>query len=268
MSTVPSLQHHPFTCVLSAFEGPLDLLLHLVQQERLDVTAISLVQVTDQYLVFMRAEDRIDHRALADFVAIGARLIWLKSRALLPLPANRSDDGDDGEEPGDDLVEMLQQYQRFKDASSLLREREEQGLRSFPRLAPPPQVPVPPGLSHVTLDRLVAIVGRALARAVAEREPEPLSRPRHTVQEKIEALEVLLQLAGEVSFSTIMAGCQAREEVLTAFFAVLELIKRCRLVAVQTAPFDDIVLARAPVARCAGVGEEEKLVSETDLAGV
>lgn len=262
LQTLPSLEPHPCSVSLSGFEGPLDLLLHLVEQAKLDITTISLVQVTGQYLSHMRAEDRIDHRALADFVAIGARLIELKSRALLPLPP--APPADDEEIEADDLVEMLREYQRFKQLASLLREREEAGVKAYPRLAPPPDVPPLPGLSHVTLDRLLAIVQKTLARTVPVPEPEPLKRSTFTVRQKMAEIQLLLRMPGSVGFCTVIERCCSREELFTAFFAVLELIKRGALVACQETPFGEILLT--------GIGDEngnernEEL--EPELAGV
>ncbi len=243
ISALPSLKAHPCSVLLSVFEGPLDLLLHLVEQSRLDITEVSLVQVTSQYLAYMRAEDRIDHRALADFISIGARLIELKSRALLPSPP--APIGIEEESDPDDLVEMLREYQRYKEVASLLREREEDGVRAFPRLALPPEVAAPPGLGNVTLDRLAAIVQRAIARARVPAEPAPLPRPIYSVRDKIVEIELVLRLKGRVSFSALMNTCDTREEIVVAFFAVLELIKRGQLAAAQTCNFGDIDLAPA-----------------------
>src|SRR3990170_3911942 len=101
------------------FEGPLDLLLHLIESEDLDITAVSLVQVTDQYLASLRAADQIDLRALAEFVAVGAKLLFLKSRALLPrTPAQVEEDDREAEEIAQDLTAQLDEYRVFKTAAS------------------------------------------------------------------------------------------------------------------------------------------------------
>src|SRR3989304_337605 len=101
-----------FQLQLPVFEGPLDLLLYLIEREELDITAVSLVQVTDQYLSYLRSGEQIDATALAEFIAIGARLLYLKSRALLPKPPP-------AEEPleglAEDLVQRLREYRRFKE---------------------------------------------------------------------------------------------------------------------------------------------------------
>jgi segregation and condensation protein A len=257
---LPSLEHHPCSVSLLVFEGPLDLLLHLVEQAKLDITTVSLVEVTGQYLDFMRSGEQIDHRALADFVAIGARLIWLKSRALLPLPPPEPESVE--EEP-EDLVEMLREYQRFKDAAWLLRDREETGVRAFPRLAAPPDVPVPPGLSHVTLARLAGVVQKALARVTPRAEPEPLARMRYTLRDQLARIELALRLQGKINFNRLIAALRTREEIVTAFLAVLELIKSGGLTALQQSAFGDIWLIRAE-----SFDGSERGDSEPELAGV
>lgn len=240
MTGSPLLSRHPFSVALDVFEGPLDLLLSLVQAEKLEITEVALVEVTGQYLARLRSGEQIEHRDLADFVAIGARLIELKSRALLPSP--QREPPEEPEPDPDSLVALLRRYQQFKQAAALLREREEEALRGFPRLAPPPEVPPLPGLSHVTLERLAAIVERALARAAPAPEPGRYDRPRITVREKMAEIVHLLRLGGRLSFARLVSGCRSRDEVVAAFFAVLELTRAQRLVPCQHDPFGEILL--------------------------
>ncbi len=118
------------------FEGPLDLLLHLIEREELEITSVSLIQVTDQYIGMLRAQDQIDMRGLADFVAVGAKLLFLKSRALLPRsPDQLAEDEIIAEEIATDLTAQLEEYRAYKNAASYLRELEDAGHRSFPRIA-------------------------------------------------------------------------------------------------------------------------------------
>jgi segregation and condensation protein A len=235
-----------FQLQLTVFEGPLDLLLYLIEREELDVTAVSLVQVTDQYLAFLRSGERIDAAALAEFIATGARLLLLKSRALLPRPAG---DAEIEEDLGDDLVQRLREYKRFKDAAAQLREIEESGMRSYPRMAPPSaQLPLPTGLDGVTLDMLSRIVQQVLARKPEEPEEAVLVRQEFTVEEKVAALSSQLQRGRPVSFRTFISACRSRMEVIVSFLAVLELIKGLRLRAEQDAGFSDInLVALEPV---------------------
>ena len=229
-----------FEIRLSVFEGPLDLLLHLLEKEELEITSISLVQVTDQYLSHLRSLDEINMDALADFIAVGAKLLLLKSRALLPREPGAAEEGEE-EDVGEELARLLIEYRRFKEAASALREREEQGLRSYPRLAPPPDVPLSLGLDRVTLRKLTRIFRDALRRLPPE-ETGTIEGPAVTVQEKVEEILASLAQRGEVSFRRLVSACRSRLEVVVSFLAVLELVKAQRVVAEQEQLFGDITL--------------------------
>lgn len=233
-----------FQLQLPVFEGPLDLLLYLIDKHELDITAVSLVQVTDQYLSHLHAGEQIDAAALAEFIAIGARLLFLKSRALLPQP---STDDEPEEELGEDLVRRLREYQRFKEAASTLREMEERGLRAYPRLAPATGLPLPTGLDGVTTDLLLSIVQEVLTRQVEEEPQGIIERQEVTVEQKVAELSESLQRRKRLSFRSFISACRSRIEIVVAFMAVLELIKGLRLRAEQDAAFADISLVALEV---------------------
>lgn len=241
---------------MAGFSGPLDLLLHLCERQKLDVTALSLLQVTGQYLALLRAAEQIDHWALADFVAIGARLLELKSRALLPAPPPPAEE--EIEPDPDDLVEMLRRYQQFKELAAYLRAREEEDAHAFTRTAPPPAVPPLPGLDGTTPERLLAVLRRVLARNAPPPESETFKRPTLTTAQKAAEIIFELRLSGTLLFSRVLERCRTRDEVITTFFAVLDLVRAGRLDAQQDGRFGDITLL--PV--------REAVASETELAGV
>ncbi|MGD2144818.1 MAG: segregation/condensation protein A, partial [Anaerolineae bacterium] len=108
---------------LPTFEGPLDLLLRLIEREELDVTSVALAQVTDQYLERLAELERRQPRDLADFLVVAAKLVLIKSAALLPRPS-RPDAPEDAEDVGQDLVHRLRLYKRFKEIAGLLHARE------------------------------------------------------------------------------------------------------------------------------------------------
>ncbi len=226
-----------FQLQLPVFEGPLDLLLYLIEREELDITAVSLVQVTDQYLSYLRSGEQIDATALAEFIAIGARLLYLKSRALLPQPPA---DEEPEEELGEDLVRRLREYRRFKEAAGALRDLEEQGLRAYPRLAPATDLPLPTGLDGVTLDLLLRIFQEVLEREEEEEPEGVVQRQEVTVEQKVAELSERLGRKRRLSFRAFISSCRSRIEVVVAFMAVLELIKALQLSAEQDALFGDI----------------------------
>jgi segregation and condensation protein A len=224
------------------FEGPLDLLLHLIERDDLDITAVSLVAVADQYLDAIRTEAGFDPGALAEFVAIGARLLYLKSRALLPLPPAEPELFEE-DEAARDLVDMLVEYRRFAHVADELQERQEAGVRHFPRLALPER-PESPGLDGVTLDLMRTIMVRVLKRL----PPEPralVPRMRLSLAQRVSALRDQLKREGRVSFRAVMSECTSRAEVILSFLAVLDLLKNGECDAVQDAAWGDIVLTAA-----------------------
>jgi segregation and condensation protein A len=231
-----------FRLELPTFEGPLDLLLHLIEREELDVTEVSLLAVTEQYLTQLRSQERINISALAEFIAIGARLLLLKSRALLP----RDDEGDEDEEEGSelaDLVAALREYRRFKEAASYLGERDR-GHASYRREAVPPKVPLPSGLDDVTLGSLTDVIRDVLARLPEEEEATALEREPVRLADRIGSLVDVLERERRTPFRALIERAQTRTEVIVDFMAVLELIKSRYLVAEQPQAFGEIELVR------------------------
>jgi segregation and condensation protein A len=232
-----------FELRLSVFEGPLDLLLHLIEREELDITAVSLAQVTDQYWAYLHSASSLDPEALAEFVVIGAKLLYIKSRALLPELRPRARE-EEKEDVGEALAEMLVEYKRFREAAETFRDLEERGQRAYPRLAPPKGVLLPPGLGGVTLDGLLSIFQEALSRKPVE-EPVEGAIPREavTVDEKIgTVMAAVASGCGRASFRALVEACASRTEVIVVFLAVLELMKAGRVAAEQEGLFGDIAL--------------------------
>jgi segregation and condensation protein A len=227
---------------LSVFDGPLDLLLYLIEAQELDITVVALAQVTDQFLAYVRALDTPDPRVLADFLGVAAKLVLIKSRSLLPRPPASVEEPDQ-EDVGETLARQLREYQLFKRAAADLQARETEGLRVFSReAAPTPSLPPSPGLEGVTLDKLVAAFRRALARLPATPPPDAPVRP-HTVSIEDKMADLRERVTrGSLVFSDWLAEAQSRYEVIASFLALLELIKQRVVTARQSGPFADIWL--------------------------
>lgn len=235
----------PFQLHLPGFDGPLDLLLQLIERRDLDITAISLAQVADLYMGYVRSLQAIDPDDLADFIAVAAKLLLIKSTVLLPSPA-RAAEGVGGDDPTD-LTARLREYQRFKEAALALQEREDRGLRSYPRLVPlaPPQIPLKRE-SGVPADLLKAL--ERLAREALQRMPqETVARAQFSIGEKIDLLRARARRGERVSFLDLLAG-RSRAEAVATFLALLELLRLGEIEAQQDARFGDILVApsRAP----------------------
>jgi segregation and condensation protein A len=227
---------------LPAYAGPLDVLLHLIERQELDITVISLYQVTEQFLAHVQhlKEERIEQ--LADFLAIAARLLLIKSRALLPqVPTVPS--GEEEEDPADALIKQLRRYKRFRQAGAWLGEREEKGLRTYLRVAPPPKLEGILDLSGITVETLMNALTATLARAGEREDSVSLARPRRiTMDAQIRRLRRRLGGGDPIRFEELLAPRAGRLEVAITLLAVLELIKLRELEARQTALFGPIEL--------------------------
>jgi segregation and condensation protein A len=225
------------------FEGPLDLLLHLIEREDLDITAVSLIQVTDQYVAMLRTGDQVDLRALADFVAVGAKLLLLKSRALLPRTAEQAEaDALEVEEIAQDLTAQLEEYRAFKAAAGYLRELDDAGHRSFVRIAPPPVDWLPTGLERVTMKQLMNAFSRAIERLPPAPPPQRLQRPLMNLAQRREFVLETVHRRGSIVFARLIADCRTRFEAIVTFLAVLDLLKSESVIAEQADVFGEIVL--------------------------
>ncbi len=224
----------------AAFNGPLDLLLHLIERSELDITEVSLLQVTEQYLAYLRSAEEINLGALADFVAIGARLLLLKSRALLPIEI---DDADTEEDEGVDLINALREYRRFKQAAEFLRDRDTTH-QTYRRSVPPPSVTLPTGLDKVTLDSLVDVLREVMDRLPEEESVPTLPGERIRLRDRLRGIVDLLEREQRTSFRRLVENATSRVAVIVDFLAVLELIKSRYLEATQSERFGDIDLVR------------------------
>jgi segregation and condensation protein A len=244
--TAPTTFDHQtaFVLQLPVFEGPLALLLHLLEQQELDITEVSLRAVTEQYLAHLRDADRLNLDKLAEFIAVGARLLLLKSRALLPRDPDEAPVLPDDEDDPENLVRALQEYRRFKQAAEHLRALEAEHRTAYRRSAPPPELPLPPGLEGVTLASLVELFSQVLTRVPDDRPVRAIPRPRIRLADRIRALVERLDRDGRASFLSLIGDSPTRTSVIVEFLAILELIKVRYLAAEQNEVFGDIDLVR------------------------
>lgn len=247
---------------LPVFSGPLDLLLHLIDRQELDITAVSLAGVTEQYLAQIQIlkEERIEE--LIDFLVIGARLALIKSRALLPQEPVFNEEEEE-EDPAQALVRQLLRYRQFKDAAKYLAARESAGLRTYLRVAPPPKLEGKLDLSGISVEALTDAVLAALARTSNLEESVSVARPRTlTIQGQIERLRYRVRGGTAVPFAALMTPDATRAEIAVTLLAVLELIKRREILAVQEALFGPIVLHAAPAGAQPDADDEDWSVEE------
>ena len=232
-----------FELQLPIFQGPLDLLLQLIERRELEITSVSLALVAEQFLDYIHSGERVEPDDLADFVVVAARLMWIKSVALLPrpTPAQRQQ----AEEAVEDLTQRLLEYQAFRQAAMAMGEREIRGIRCYPREAFPPS-PAAPSLAPVALSELLQALQRALLLSNRETNTEPLSVQRHRVEDKIRTISERLQALGRLHFDSLVEPAASRDEVIAVFLALLELIKFGKVEVEQSRPYGEIEITPAP----------------------
>lgn len=232
-------------CVhLQQFEGPLDVLLHLIRERELDIYDIPIAEVTDQYLGFLRQMREMDLNIAGEFLVMAATLIEIKSNYLLPKPP--APEAEEGPDPRDELVQRLLEYEKFKEVASLLRGNEEDRQLLYSRTVAidPDELPsVPSGLVS-TLDLLTAL--KRVLEDVGEGRAPITTVPRQKLTLRLKMSELYQRLksaGGQIRFSEIFSGERTRSEVVVTFLALLELIRLCKVVALQPDPFGDILLS-------------------------
>ena len=232
---------------LKDFDGPLDLLLTLIGKAQIDIREIFVSEITDQYLQIVREETDLDMDEASDFLVMAATLMAIKSRAMLPKPPKVEEDEEDPEEA---LIRQLEEYKRFRETAEEMKDFEDAARRVFTKL--PEEFPLPAPEIEITgldLDGLYAAMLRILSRRPAEAAPEEnhyaprnIRRDSHTVQECMLTLMKGIQKKRRMSFEEAFSNAPTREEVVTYFLALLELLKLGRMHLRQTEIYGEIEL--------------------------
>ncbi|MDP1884564.1 MAG: segregation/condensation protein A [Candidatus Moranbacteria bacterium] len=214
---------------IEKFEGPMDLLLELIEKEKLNITELSLAHVADQYLEHIRANEEIKLENLAEFLSVAAKLILIKSRALLPLLQFTEEE----EEEIKDLAKQLEEYKKFKEASLVLGKLAETGRISYAR---PGYVGVqalfypPEDINAYDLRKYFQFV--LVEIPIVEQLDEEVVREVITLEEKINDLQNTLRQRVEMSFSELTTGATDKIDVILSFLAMLEMVKQ-RIIEVE-----------------------------------
>lgn len=228
---------------LKQFDGPLDLLLHLIGKAKIDIKDIFVSEITEQFIEAVQNAPDFDLDAASEFIAMAALLVEIKSRALLPKPPR----GDEEEDPEQALIARLTAYKQFKEQAERMGEFESGAQRAFAKL--PEEIPLPPPtleIDGLTLDAL----WQALQR-IAERKPKEdrevdyrlrdIRRDMYTVEGCMELIESRLSV-GDAPFEELFMGAPERELVVTLFIALLELLKLGKAYVTQADTLGSITL--------------------------
>lgn len=226
---------------LKEFEGPLDLLLSLIEEQKLDITQIALAQVTEQFLRYIKQLEHLDPTSLADYLTIAARLLVIKSRAILPTLEVEADEEDSAQ----DLAARLLLYKQFREAARYLKRLDNRRRQSFTRTLQFEErinfYPDPELSAKEIHDSILTVL-----TSLKELDSLPKAKIREaiSIQEKIDQLQTHLSQQIETKLSTLLDSAKNKSEVIVTFLALLELIKQKILIVDQETLFTDITIRK------------------------
>lgn len=237
---------------LQVFEGPLDLLLHLIDKNKIDIYDIPIVEITNQYMEYIKAMEKEDLNVMSEFLVMAATLLDIKCRMLLPKEVN--EDGEE-EDPRQELVEQLLEYKMYKHMSYELKDRQVEGERSLYKKPTIPEevlgyvqpVDMDELLGDLTLSKLHCIFKDVMKRQVDKIDPVrskfgKLEREEVTLPEKLEYVTMYAGGHKTFSFRELLEKQSSKVQIVVTFLAVLQLMKEGVICISQEQPFDDIVI--------------------------
>ena len=240
-----------YTTVLDNFEGPLDLLLHLIKEEQIEIKDIFVSQVTEQFLSYMKGLPFLDMEKASDYLNIAATIIDIKARSLVPPLDDGFEDEypDDPYDPGQELIRALEEYQMIKEEADKLKERETVGyfFKEPDKGVGSPQIKY----KDFTLDGLV----QAFAKLMLKQESlksgnngptRSIPKDPFTVKDKIKHIRTKVKEQEKVLFEDLFSENSSRSEIVTTFQALLELLKHQFLRVTQDEIFSAIVIENNP----------------------
>ncbi|TVY04525.1 segregation and condensation protein A [Cohnella terricola] len=239
---------------LETFEGPLDLLLHLIDKAEIDIQDISISDITDQYMEYLAAMQELELDITSEFLVMAATLLSMKSRQLLPKPPVTEEpwltvDDDEELDPREELIRKLIEYRKFKSVAGQLREKEWDRSQVYTRepadLSPFEKVVQTNPVEGLHVDDLVRAFQKAMRRMAGRSRVSSIRKDEISVKDRIRNIIDTLKSRsheGRLLFSQLLGEGDEREEIVVTFLAILELMKRKWISCHQNALFDEIVL--------------------------
>lgn len=236
---------------LNVFEGPLDLLLHLIEKNKVDIYDIPISEITEQYLVYIREMEEEDLDIMSDFLVMAATLLRIKAKMLLPAKANEEEEGD----PREELVLRLLEYKIYKYASKELKAREYQAEKTFFKERAVPEEVLryrcPVDVREITRDVTMEDLNKVFQFVMRKREDKidpirskfgEIKQEEVRLEDKMEEVEYLVASRRHLSFRQLLEGQMTKEQVVVTFLSVLELMKVGKIRAVQEKIGQEIII--------------------------
>lgn len=230
------------------FNGPLDLLLHLIRRDEMDIYDIPVSRLTNSYLAELEKPGVINVDEGAEFLDLASRLLEIKSRMLVPAdePEESGEEEEDDFDPRSGLVEALLEYRRFKDAAKLLGDMAEEQSRRYPRVSPRMEFDLSPERAAAGSDDLMRAFRNLLDRmlSVISDHPDVITYTEVSIATRAEQIVENLGAVGKTRFSRLLSDKPSKSEMVGLFIAMLELVRLGKIVARQSGNFSDIVIER------------------------
>jgi len=227
-----------FNLAEKQFSGPLDLLLALINEQKLAISELSISKVTEQYIDHLNNIEEKNPDELADFLVIATRLLFLKSKALLPQLMSEEDDGPS-------LEEQLKLYEKFIKASHTLNNLWQNNFQSYPRLEPPRKLEKVEIPQNVSVENLHKAMLKLLSRLKPPKAlPETSIDSTVSLKERMFGIRELLKKQKQINFKNILSNAENRTEIIINFLAVLELVKQRNVFLNQKNNFGEIWINR------------------------
>lgn len=223
---------------LSQFEGPMDLLLHLIRRDKINIYDIPISHITREYLAYLEIMKELELEVIGEFFVMAATLMRIKAQMLLP----RRIEEEEMEDPREELVRNLIEYRKFKEAAQHLSEMEETRRKVFTR--PTPNIPEDDGTVRMTEVTLFDLLG-AFQKVLDELKKQVgyrIERETITVEEKVAAIREMLENQSEVLFTELFREGFNRIDIIVTFLAILEMMRLGELIARQMSHSSDIWL--------------------------
>ncbi len=230
-----------YSTKLDNFEGPLDLLLHLIKEAKIEIKDVFVSQVTEQFLIYMNGVDNLDVDKASEYLNMAATLLEIKSKSILP---KIEDFTDDIEDPEAALIRQLEEYKLFKEASTKLKEQEN--VLRFYKEPDKAVGDVKIVYNDFNLEGLITAFSKLLMRVDDKKRQENVLKeiPKEvfTVRDKIEHIRTILLDRKEAGFFEMFSSFYTKNELITTFQAMLELLKHQYIMVEQNGIFDDITI--------------------------
>lgn len=228
---------------LEKFEGPLDLLLHLIKEAKVDIKDIFVSKITEQFLDYIKDLSEYPAETISDFIDMASTLIQIKSKKLLPVPPKV--DEEDEEDPEQKLIRQLEEYKLFKEQSEKLKTMEDTGklYKAPDKLANSVRYELKDLSLEALLDAFALIMHKIDTKAEAVL-PKEIQKDRFTVAQKISEIKDRLLEKGKFEFSSLVEGSYTKSEVINTFLALLELLKVQEIKVVQLETCGEILIEK------------------------